>query len=109
MPTQGVREVPSGDTPKAKHPAPQAKAKTHMHTGHETAIYALTGISHVCYDPRWKEHATVAPGDFFTYPLVVPHQPYNSSHEPAVVLVARTDPKDQESVIVLPELDMLHP
>ncbi|WDN63524.1 hypothetical protein LOK86_00065 [Xylella fastidiosa subsp. multiplex] len=42
-------------------------------------------------------------------PAGVPHQPYNNSNEPAVVLVARSDPNDQESVIMLPELDVLHP
>lgn len=89
--------------------APGAKAKTHMHVGHETAIYALTGTSHVWYGPQLEEHATVSPGDFFYVPPGVPHQPYNSSQEPAVVLVARTDPNDQESVTMLPELDALHP
>ncbi|MGY0329404.1 cupin domain-containing protein [Xylella fastidiosa subsp. multiplex] len=89
--------------------APGAKAKTHMHAGHETAIYALTGVSHVWYGSRLEEHATVVPGDFFYIPAGVPHQPYNNSNEPAVVLVARSDPNDQESVIMLPELDVLHP
>ncbi len=45
----------------------------------------------------------------FYIPAGVPHQPYNNSNEPAVVLVARSDPNDQESVIMLPELDVLHP
>lgn len=88
--------------------APGARAKTHMHDGHETAVYALSGISHIWYGPRLEEHATVSPGDFFYIPADVPHQPYNDSQEPAVVLVARTDPKDQESVSMLPELDSLH-
>ncbi|AXI83359.1 cupin domain-containing protein [Xylella taiwanensis] len=88
---------------------PGAKAKTHMHADHETALYALTGVSHVWYGARLEEHATVAQGDFFYIPAGVPHQPYNSSNEPAIVLVARTDPNDQESVTMLPELDVLHP
>ncbi|WP_338000504.1 cupin domain-containing protein [Xylella fastidiosa] len=48
-------------------------------------------------------------GRLFYIPAGVPHQPYNNSNEPAVVLVARSDPNDQESVIMLPELDVLHP
>ncbi|GLU31308.1 cupin [Trinickia caryophylli] len=88
---------------------PGARAKTHVHAGHETAIYALEGVSHVWYGESLQEHATVAPGDFFYIPPGVPHQPYNSSGEPAIVLIARTDPNDQESVKMLPELDGLHP
>lgn len=87
---------------------PGAKAKTHMHARHETAIYALSGVSHVWYGARLDEHASVYPGDFFYIPASVPHQPYNDSSEPAVVVIARTDPNDQESVTLMPELDSLH-
>lgn len=87
---------------------PGARAKTHMHAGHETAIYALSGVSGVWYGPALEEHTTVSPGDFFYIPAGVPHQPYNSSDEPVVVIIARTDPNDQESVTLLPELDVVH-
>ncbi len=89
--------------------APGAKAKTHMHAGHETAIYALTGVSHVWYGSRLEEHAIVAPGDFFTYRLVYHISLITILMNQPVVLVARSDPNDQESVIMLPELDVLHP
>jgi uncharacterized RmlC-like cupin family protein len=87
---------------------PGTRAKTHMHAGHETAIYALSGVSHVWYGSKLEEHATVSPGDFFYIPAGVPHQPYNTSNEPAVVLIARTDPNEQESVQMLPQLDTVH-
>ncbi len=88
--------------------APGGRAKTHLHAGHETAVYALSGVSGIWYGPQLEEHATVSPGDFFYIPPGVPHQPYNDSNEPVVVIVARTDPNDQESVTMLPELDSLH-
>ncbi len=87
---------------------PHVRAKTHMHLEHETAIYALEGVSRVWYGPELEHHATVAPGDFFYIPAGVPHQPYNDTDEPAIVIVARTDPNDQESVTLLPQLDLIH-
>ena len=42
-------------------------------------------------------------------PPGVPHLPYNLSQtEPVTAVIARTDPNDQESVIMLPELDAIH-
>jgi len=40
----------------------------------------------------------------------MPHLPYNPSQTDAVVaVIARTDPHEQESVVLLPELDGIHP
>jgi uncharacterized RmlC-like cupin family protein len=40
----------------------------------------------------------------------MPHLPYNPSDQvPVVAVIARTDPNEQESVILLPELDGIHP
>jgi uncharacterized RmlC-like cupin family protein len=48
-------------------------------------------------------------GDFFYMPPGVPHQPYNmSATEPVTAVIARTDPNDQESVILLPDLEGIH-
>jgi uncharacterized RmlC-like cupin family protein len=42
-------------------------------------------------------------------PANLPHLPYNSSEsESCVAVIARTDPNEQESVILLPELDEVH-
>ena len=61
---------------------PGERAKAHKHEGHESAIYVPAGM---------------------------PHLPYNlSKTESCVALVARTDPNEQESVILLPELDQIH-
>lgn len=89
---------------------PGARARAHRHATHETAIYALSGTSAVFHGARLEHHDTVAPGDFFYIPAGVPHLPYNpSGTEPAVALVARTDPDEQESVVLTPELERLRP
>ncbi|WP_115050282.1 cupin domain-containing protein [Xanthomonas arboricola] len=88
--------------------APGGRARPHLHALHETAIYALTGVSKVWHGAALEHHDVVAPGDFLYIPAGTPHQPYNDGTEPAVVLVARTDPNMHESVVLLPELDGLH-
>jgi uncharacterized RmlC-like cupin family protein len=88
---------------------PGAKAKAHKHEAHETAIYAVRGESHVWHGERLEHHSVVKPGDFFYIPANVPHLPYNPSEtEEVVALIARTDPNEQESVVLLPQLDGLH-
>ncbi len=85
---------------------PGARAKAHKHATHETAIYALSGTSAVWHGPHLEHHAVVKPGDFFYIPADVPHLPYNpSSTEPVIAVIARTDPNEQESVVLLPELE----
>lgn len=88
---------------------PGARAKAHKHESHETAIYALRGTSHVWHGERLEQHSIVEPGDFFYIPANVPHLPYNpSATEEVVALISRTDPNEQESVVLLPELEAVH-
>ena len=85
---------------------PGARAKAHKHEGHETAIYALSGTSHVWHGHNLEQHSVVPPGRFMYIPANVPHLPYNPSDtEEAVAVIARTDPNEQESVVLLPELE----
>ena len=89
---------------------PGARAHAHKHATHETAIYALTGTSAVWHGQALEHHAVVKPGDFFYIPADVPHLPYNPSQtETVVAVIARTDPNEQESVVLLPELEAIHP
>jgi uncharacterized RmlC-like cupin family protein len=89
---------------------PGARARAHKHATHETAIYALTGTSGVWHGERLEHHTIVKPGDFFYIPADVPHLPYNpSTTETVVAVIARTDPNEQESVVLLPELDSIRP
>jgi uncharacterized RmlC-like cupin family protein len=85
---------------------PGARAKAHKHESHETAIYVLSGQSGMWWGEGLAEHLVARPGDFLYIPADVPHLPYNASAtEPCVALIARTDPNEQESVVLLPDLD----
>ncbi|MGA2538496.1 MAG: cupin domain-containing protein [Terracidiphilus sp.] len=89
---------------------PGARAKAHKHATHETAIYAATGTSGVWHGERLEHHSVVEAGDYFYIPADVPHLPYNPSKtETVVAIIARTDPNEQESVVLLPELEEIHP
>jgi uncharacterized RmlC-like cupin family protein len=88
---------------------PGGRARAHKHATHETAIYALTGESGVWHGERLEHHTIVRPGDFFYIPADVPHLPYNpSATDTVTAVIARTDPNEQESVVLLPELDSIH-
>lgn len=88
---------------------PGARAKAHLHESHETAIYVLSGEAHTWYGERLQEHAIVRAGEMFYIPAGVPHLPANLSDAPCSAVIARTDPHEQESVVLLPELDGLVP
>jgi uncharacterized RmlC-like cupin family protein len=90
--------------------APGGRARAHKHSTHETAIYALTGTSCMWYGEGLEHHAVIEPGNFLYIPADMPHLPYNpSATEPVVAVIARTDPNEQESVVLLAELDEIHP
>ncbi len=88
---------------------PGARAKAHKHLSHETALHLLSGEVGMWYGERLEHHMVNRAGDFVYIPANVPHMPYNlSATEPATAVVARTDPNEQESVILLPELEAIH-
>lgn len=88
---------------------PGARAKAHLHEAHETAIYVLSGEAHTWYGDRLEEHVVVHTGELFYIPAGVPHLPANLSNTPCTAVIARTDPNEQESVVLLPDLDALVP
>ena len=45
------------------------------------------------------------PGDYLYIPAGVPHVAVNRTATPAVFVGARTDPNEQESVVLQPDLD----
>ncbi len=62
------------------------------------------------YGPRLEKSVINEAGDFMFIPPDVPHQPINLSEtEAAQAIVARNDPNEQESVVLLPHLDALVP
>ena len=80
---------------------PGASAKPHYHENHETAIYMLEGITEFRHGPNLEFCDRVEAGDYVYMPAGVPHQPFNPSDARAVAIIARTDPKEQESVVLL--------
>lgn len=88
---------------------PGARANTHLHERHETAIYMLSGEAEMWYGDQLDQHLVMRAGEFLYIPAGVPHQPRNTRAVEAVAVLARTDPNEQENVVLLPELDQLHP
>ncbi|MDX1933247.1 MAG: cupin domain-containing protein [Capsulimonadales bacterium] len=84
---------------------PGGRAKAHLHRNHETAIYVLSGVSEMYYGPELENHMVVAAGEFCYIPAGMPHLPLNRSDAPCTALIARTDPNEQESVVLLPHLE----
>lgn len=85
---------------------PGARAKAHMHEAHETALYVLQGEGEMWYGDELEQHLTFEAGDFIYIPAGVPHLPANTSQtDPVLALGSRTDPNEQESVVLLPELE----
>lgn len=84
---------------------PGARANAHLHEGHETTIYVFEGEVEMLYGDELEQHLKVGEGDFLYIPAGVPHLPFNSSDRVARAVLARTDPNEQESVVLLPHLD----
>lgn len=89
---------------------PGGRTKAHYHAEHETAIYVLSGESEMWSGPELADHHLAGPGDYIYIPAGVPHVAANRSQtEPLIGVAARTDPNEQESVILTPDLDALAP
>jgi len=86
---------------------PGGRARAHLHANHETAIYVLGGESTMWFGDRLEQRMTARAGDIVYIPAGVPHLPANLSDEVVTAVIARTDPNEQESVVLLPELDRL--
>lgn len=85
---------------------PNGRAKAHLHENHGTAIYVLSGESEMWFGDDLAEHLVVRAGEFLYIPAGMPPLPANcSATEPCVAVIARTDPNEQESVVLLPHLD----
>ena len=89
---------------------PGERAKAHMHAGHESMLFLISGEAETYFGDNLSEHVTLRAGDLQYIPAGCPHLSVNLSRtEPCVGVVARTDPNEQESVVMLPELDKLVP
>jgi uncharacterized RmlC-like cupin family protein len=87
-------------------PPAGGRTKAHIHEQHESAFYMISGEEVEVYTGEQLEHRDVAhAGDYLYFPAGVPHVVVNRSEAPAVFVGARTDPNEQESVVMRPELD----
>ena len=83
---------------------PGGSAEPHVHKGFETAIYLIQGRVETRYGEGLKKSVVNEAGDFIFIPPDVPHQPVNLSNtEPAIAIVARNDPEEQEHVVLYPQ------
>jgi uncharacterized RmlC-like cupin family protein len=80
---------------------PGTRGTPHLHEGHETAIYIADGEVEVWHGPGLAIRTVLRAGDFLYVPAGIPHLPVNRSANPLMAVVARTDPAEQESVVVL--------
>jgi uncharacterized RmlC-like cupin family protein len=85
---------------------PGGRARAHLHEDHESAVYMVQGEVICWYGDRLQHCFTVREGEMAYIPAGVAHLPINASADvPVTCVVARTDPNEQESVVVLPELE----
>jgi len=87
---------------------PGGRTRAHVHEAHESAFYMVSGDQAELWTGARLEHREVAhAGDYLYIPAGVPHVAVNRGETPAVFVGARTDPREQESVVMHHELDEL--
>jgi uncharacterized RmlC-like cupin family protein len=85
---------------------PGARTVAHFHELHETGIYLVSGESIDMYSGEQLEvHEICRPGDYIYIAPGVPHVAVNRTQTPAMAVIARTDPNEQESVVLRPDLE----
>ncbi len=109
---EGISKETTGSTGICMHLLtipPGGRAKAHKHATHETAIYVLSGETVMFWGHRLENRMVVSEGEILYIPADMPHLPMNLTAHPASAVIARTDPHEQESVVLLPELEALVP
>ena len=85
---------------------PGSRTKAHYHEHHETAIYMMDGEVDMWSGPFLERHEIARAGDYVYIHAGVPHVAANrSATHPVHAIIARTDPNEQESVFLTPELE----
>ncbi|GAA2624641.1 cupin domain-containing protein [Streptomyces axinellae] len=79
------------------HIPANSRGEPHLHSGHESAIYVVSGEHEIWHGEDLGNRDTLHPGDMVYVPANTPHMPV-TGEEPVTVVVARTDPREQESV-----------
>ncbi len=89
---------------------PGGQSAAHLHESHESAAYVISGSGEMFHGERLRQRMAFGPGDFVFIPAGAPHVVRNTSAtDPLVGILARTDPNEQESVVLLPELEFRRP
>jgi uncharacterized RmlC-like cupin family protein len=105
---EGVSAESAGSTGLCLHRLvipPGGRAEPHLHEAHESAVFVLSGEAVMWHGDRLEQRMDLRAGDFVYIPPGIPHLPANlSDSEPAVAVIARTDPNEQESVVLRPDL-----
>ena len=85
---------------------PGARTKAHIHEHHESAFYMISGDEVELWTGDELQHRDVVrPGEYLYVPAGVPHVAVNRTSTPALFVGARTDPHEQESVVMRSDLD----
>jgi uncharacterized RmlC-like cupin family protein len=61
----------------------------------------LEGIAEMRHGPELAKVMRIEAGDFVYIPPGIAHQPYNPTDALARAVLARTDPNEQESVVLM--------
>ncbi|HTU76171.1 MAG TPA: cupin domain-containing protein [Trebonia sp.] len=80
---------------------PGTRGMPHYHAEHESAIYTVSGETEVWHGNGLLQRTIVRAGDFMYVPPGTPHLPVNRGDVMSVSVVARTDPQEQESVVIV--------
>ena len=80
---------------------PGSRGMPHFHDGHETAIYTVSGQTEVWHGHGLVKRTVVRAGDFMYIPPGTPHLPVNRGDVTAIAVVARSDPAEAESRVVV--------
>jgi uncharacterized RmlC-like cupin family protein len=89
---------------------PGGRTRAHVHENHESGFYMVSGDeAELWTGERLEQREVVHAGDFIYVPPGLLHVAVNRSETPVFFVGARTDPNEQESVVLRPELDELVP
>ncbi|MDQ6747643.1 MAG: cupin domain-containing protein [Candidatus Dormibacteraeota bacterium] len=89
---------------------PGGRTQAHIHEHHESAFYMVSGETvELWTGDHLQYHDEARAGDYLYIPAGVPHVAVNRTGTPALFLGARSDPNEQESVAMRPDLDELVP
>ena len=80
---------------------PGSRGIPHFHDRHETAIYTVSGQTEVWHGHGLAKRTVVRAGDFMYIPPGTPHLPVNRGDVTAIAIVARSDPTETESRVVV--------